>query len=77
MQAQVSIPSDRRKPGTYEVLTQKVLMEDAVKATEVNGLGLVPSRVDLANAESEIPHSIKKKNILKEAISKCQTNIQQ
>ena len=49
-----SIPSDRRKPGTYEVLTQKVLMEDAVKATEVNGLGLVPSRVDLANAESEI-----------------------
>ena len=66
-----SIPSDRRKPGTYEVLTQKVLMEDAVKATEVNGLGLVPSSVDLANAESEIPHSIKEKEyILKKAISK-------
>ena len=66
-----AIPSDRRKPGTYEVLTQKVDMVDAVKATEVNGLGLVPSRVDLANAESEIPSSIvEKEYILKNAIEK-------
>ena len=66
-----SIPSDRRRPGTYEVLTQKVAMEDAVKSTEVNGLGLVPSRVDLANAEAEIPENITEKEyILKHAIEK-------
>ena len=66
-----SVASDRRKPGTYEVLTQRVEMVDAVKATEVNGLGLVPSRVDLANAESEIPNSVAHKEyILKEAIEK-------
>ena len=62
-----AIPSDRRKPGTYEVLTQKVDMVDAVKATEVNGLGLVPSRVDLANAESEIPSSIVEKEYILKA----------
>ena len=66
-----SIPSERRNPGTYEVLTQKVEMIDAIKATEVNGLGLVPSRVDLANAEAEIPQSIvDKEYILKQAIEK-------
>ena len=44
-------------------------MENAVKSTEVNGLGLVPSRVDLANAEAEIPSSITEKEfILKKAI---------
>ncbi len=64
-----AIPSDRRMPGTYEVLTKEVPMVDAVKSTEVNGLGLVPSRVDLANAESEIPHSVTDKEfILKKAI---------
>ncbi len=66
-----AIPSDRRTPGTYEVLTQKVEMLDAVKSTEVNGLGLVPSRVDLANAEIEIPASVTNREfILKNAIDK-------
>lgn len=66
-----AIPSDRRTPGTYEVLTQKVDMLDAVKSTEVNGLGLVPSRVDLSNAEVEIPPSVENREyILKNAIDK-------
>jgi len=64
-----AVPSDRRKPGTYEVLTQRVEMIDAVKSTEVNGLGLLPSRVDLANAESELPGDMEDKEfILKKAI---------
>ena len=66
-----SIPSERRKPGTYEVLTQKVDMIDAIKSTEVNGLGVIPSRVDLSNAEAEIPNTIiEKEFILKKAIEK-------
>ena len=66
-----SINSNRRKPGTYEVLTQKVDMIDAIKPTEVNGLGIVPSRVDLSNAETEIPGTVEDKEyILKNAIDK-------
>ena len=66
-----AINSNRRKPGTYEVLTQKVGMIDAIKPTEVNGLGIVPSRVDLANAETEIPSTVEEKEyILKNAIDK-------
>ena len=59
-----SIPSERRKPGTYEVLTQKVDMIDAIKSTEVNGLGVIPSRVDLSNAEAEIPNTIIEKEFI-------------
>jgi len=66
-----AIPSDRRTPGTYEVLTQRIEMVDAVKATEINGLGVVPSRVDLVNAEHEISETLKDKEfILKNAIEK-------
>ena len=66
-----AVPSDRRKPGTYEVLTQRIDMIDAIKATEINGLGVVPSRVDLANAEHEISETTENKEyILKNAIEK-------
>ena len=52
-------------------LTQKVDMIDAIKSTEVNGLGVIPSRVDLSNAEAEIPNTIiEKEFILKKAIEK-------
>ena len=37
------------------MLTEKVDIVDAIKSTEVNGLGVVPSRVSLANAEYEVP----------------------
>ena len=66
-----AVPSDRRTPGTYEVLTRRVNMIDAVKATEINGLGVVPSRVDLADAEKEISQTEQDKEyILKNAIEK-------
>ena len=46
-------------------------MIDAIKSTEVNGLGVIPSRVDLSNAEAEIPNTIiEKEFILKQAIEK-------
>ena len=65
-----SIQSDRRVPGTYEVLTQKVDLADAIKkSTEVNGLGVVPSSVALSKAEYELPES-EKEFVLKSAISK-------
>jgi len=65
-----AIDPDRRKPGTYEVLTEKVDIVDAIKSTEVNGLGVVPSRVSLSNAEYEVPGESEKEFILKKAIDR-------
>ena len=65
-----AIQSDRRKPGSYEVLTEKVELADAIKSTEVNGLGIVPSSVSLSNAEYEVNTDKDKEFILKSAIEK-------
>jgi|TARA_B100000287_G_scaffold95926_1_gene88112 chromosome partitioning protein len=65
-----AIQSDRRKPGSYEVLTEKVELADAIKSTEVNGLGIVPSSVSLSNAEYEVNSEKEKEFILKSAIEK-------
>ena len=65
-----AVDPGRRKPGTYEVLTEKVDIVDAIKSTEVNGLGVVPSRVSLANAEYEVPGDSEKEFILKKAIDR-------
>ena len=63
-----SIPSEQRNPGTYEVLTKKSDMGNAIKATEVNGLGVVPARMALANAEYELSNFDDKEFLLKAAI---------
>ena len=65
-----AVDPGRRKPGTYEVLTEKVDIVDAIKSTEVNGLGVVPSRVSLANAEYEVPRDSEREFILKKAIDR-------
>ena len=65
-----AIQSDRRKPGSYEVLTEKVELADAIKSTEVNGLGIVPSSVSLSDAEYEVNSEKEKEFILKSAIEK-------
>ena len=65
-----AVQSDRRKPGSYEVLTEKVELADAIKSTEVNGLGIVPSSVSLSNAEYEVNSEKEKEFILKSAIEK-------
>ena len=72
-----AVDPGRRKPGTYEVLTEKVEIVDAIKSTEVNGLGVVPSRVSLANAEYEVPEESEKEFILKKQLTAYQNNIQQ
>ena len=54
--------------GSYEVLTEKVELADAIKSTEVNGLGIVPSSVSLSNAEYEVNTDKDKEFILKSAI---------
>ena len=55
----VLVDPGRRKPGTYEVLTEKVDVVDAIKSTR-SMVWVVPSRVSLANAEYEVPEIRKK-----------------
>ncbi len=63
-----SIPSEQRNPGTYEVLTNKSAIVDTIRPTEVNGLGVIPSRVVLANAEYELSSFEDREFLLKKAI---------
>ncbi len=61
-----AVTSEQRSPGSYEVLLQKCEILDAIRPTEVSGLGIVPSRVELANVEHEI-HLIENREFLLKA----------
>lgn len=50
----LGIVPDDLQVSVYEVLLGEAEMVEAVRATEVEGLHLVPSRVDLAGAEIEL-----------------------
>ena len=64
----LGVPVNNRKPGAYEVLSEKIAMADTVKSTDINGLGLVPSMVNLSEVESVVKSSESKDFILKSAI---------
>lgn len=64
----LGVPVNNRKPGVFEVLSESVDMADTVKSTGVNGLGLVPSTVNLSDVEKSIVKTNDKDYILKNAI---------
>src|SRR3954467_340329 len=53
--ATVGLGVERDAPGLYEVLRGDVAAPDAVRATAVEGLSLLPSTPDLAAATMELP----------------------
>ena len=63
-----AIPSEQRSPGSYEVLIQKSNILDVIRPTEVSGLGLIPSRVELSNVEHELIKFDNREYLLKTAI---------
>lgn len=69
-----AITSEQRKPGSYEVLINKVDIIDCIRPTEVSGLGIVPSRVALANAEKELIGEQGSEFMLKNAIESLPDN---
>ena len=66
----LGVPVNNRKPGVFEVLNESIDMADTVKSTDVNGLGLVPSTVNLSDVEKSLPNIDEKDFILKNAIDK-------
>ena len=65
----LGVPVNNRKPGAYEVLSEKISMADTVKSTDINGLGLVPSMVNLSEVESVV-----KSSESKDSSNLCSTN---
>ncbi len=63
-----SITSEQRNPGAYEVLMQKTGILEAIRPTEVSGLGIIPSRVELSNVEHELYEFENREFLLKRAI---------
>ena len=63
-----AITSEQRKPGSYEVLIDKNDILDTIRPTEVSGLGIIPSRLALANAEQDLISVENREFMLKKAI---------
>jgi len=66
----LGVPVNNRKPGVFEVLSESVDMADTVKSTDINGLGLIPSTVNLSDVEKSIVKTDDKDYILKNAIDR-------
>ena len=58
-----------RKLTTYEVLTGQAQLAEAIVATRIPGLSLVPATVDLSGAELELADMPRRNFILKDALA--------
>ena len=57
-----------RKLTTYEVLTGQARLDEAIVATRIPGLSLVPATVDLSGAELQLADMPRRNFILKDAL---------
>jgi chromosome partitioning protein len=63
----LGLPKDLR-PGVYEVLAGTAGVDEAVRATDVSGLALLPAGPDLAGANVELPRIAGSETRLREAL---------
>jgi chromosome partitioning protein len=49
-----SVSADCKKPGIYEVLTQKTKVSSAIQNTKINNLSVIPSSINLSGAAVEL-----------------------
>ena len=64
----LAISSKQRDPGSYEMLSQKIDILETIRPTEVSGLGIIPSRVELSNIEHEILNVDQREQLLRRSI---------
>ncbi|MGB3457039.1 MAG: ParA family protein [Litorimonas sp.] len=67
----LGIPRDDRAKSIYNVLTEDMPLDDAIRPTQVRGLHILPSHPDLSAAEMEIGSSEGRTRILKTAVAKA------
>ena len=65
----LGIPRSERKLTTYDVLMGEAKLAEAIVATRIPGLSLVPSTVDLSGAELELIDMPRRNFILKDALA--------
>jgi chromosome partitioning protein len=65
----LGITRPERKVTTYDVLMGEAALADAVMATRIPGLSLVPSTVDLSGAELELIDVPRRNFLLKDALA--------
>jgi len=72
--ATTSLGIDPRKPGTslYDVLIENRPVQEAVTATTLPGLSLVPANLDLAGAEVEMAARMAREQLLSKALQPLQ-----
>jgi len=70
----LGIERHQREPNSYHVLIGEARLADAVIATAIPGLGLVPSGVDLSGAEIELVDVERREFRLREAMQDAVTN---
>jgi len=68
----LGLSPSQRQVGTYHVLTEGLPVSDVVQATEIPGLFVLPSSVDLSGAELELAHLDGREYILKSSLEGLQ-----
>ncbi|WP_427453289.1 ParA family protein [Litorimonas sp. WD9-15] len=64
----LGIPRAQRERTVYNVMTERLALDDAIQPTQVSGLSVLPSHVDLSAAEMEIGQAEGRTRILREAV---------
>lgn len=64
----LGIPRAQRDRTIYNVMTERLAIDDAIQPTQVSNLYVLPSHVDLSAAEMEIGHAEGRTRILREAM---------
>ncbi len=67
------MPEDR-EVTSYEVLVEDLPAEDAIYATEIEGLSIIPATVDLSSADIELMANEKRSFLLQDALRTVQAS---
>ncbi|MEP0709288.1 MAG: AAA family ATPase [Parvibaculum sp.] len=70
----LGIGRNERKVSAYDVLIGAALIEDAIVATKVPGLDIVPSTMDLLGAELELASVPRRSHRLRDALARMPRN---
>ena len=67
----VGVEIEKEQKSIYEVLTGEATIEEATYPSVMKNLDVIPSTVDLSEAEVDLVYMDNREKVLKEAISKC------
>ncbi|MBM7624916.1 ParA family protein [Sporohalobacter salinus] len=63
---------NNNKTTVYEILTNKLALNEGIYSTDINGLDIVASDIKLANAELELSGELGRETLLRESLQKSE-----